>query len=182
MAPSLVLIGMPGAGKSTIGVLVAKYAVMDFVDTDVLIQVRTGESLQQTLDRAGYLELRRIEEQVILGLRHRQVVVATGGSAVYSSSAMAHLRALGRVVFLDVPLEILRQRLSDFPVRGIAGPPGQTVEQVHAERLPLYRRYADVTIACSGMEAEAIARRVAGQGSEAPGRASLRLMGQPLRR
>jgi len=166
MRTSLILIGMPGAGKSTVGVLLAKYAAMGFVDTDVLLQRHTGERLQQTLDRDGYQALRRTEEQVILGLAEPGCVIATGGSAVYSPAAMAHLHGLGRIVFLDVPLEVLRPRLSDFAARGIAGPPGRSLEQVHAERLPLYRRYAEVTVACTDRSAEAIARELAALAAE----------------
>ena len=161
MRTSIVLIGMPGAGKSTVGVLVAKFAALDFVDTDVLIQVRTGETLQRTLDRHGYQALRRIEETIILELGQDRCTVATGGSAVYSPAAMAHLRDLGRIVFLDVPLQALEHRVRDFAERGIAGPPGQTLAGVYAERTPLYRQYAEVTVACGDLDAETIARQVA---------------------
>lgn len=168
MRNSLILIGMPGAGKSSVGVLAAKYAALGFVDTDVLLQTHTGERLQQTLDRAGYQALRRLEEQVILGLAGARCVIATGGSAVYSPAAMAHLRQLGRMVFLDVPLEVLRPRLADFAARGIAGPPGRTLAEVYAERQPLYQRYAQITIACADRPAEAIAREVAALAAAGP--------------
>ena len=104
-ADSIVLIGMPGAGKSTLGILLAKELGMDFVDTDVVIQVQEGKTLQQILDGSDYMHLRSIEEQVLLTEQIADKVVATGGSAVYSSEGMARLKENAPVLFLDVPLE-----------------------------------------------------------------------------
>lgn len=153
---NIVLIGMPGSGKSTIGVLLAKKLGLDFVDTDLLIQLREGRTLQQILHTDGYLALRAIEENVLLGLSVDGAVVATGGSAVYSDDAMAYLRAMGTVVFLDAPLEEVRLRVTDFEERGIAAAPGTSLEQLYDERLPLYRRHAGVTVDCAGLTKEQV--------------------------
>ncbi|OPZ26013.1 MAG: Shikimate kinase [Lentisphaerae bacterium ADurb.BinA184] len=148
---NLVLIGMPGVGKSTVGVLLAKADSREFVDTDVVVQAREGRRLQEILDREGAAAFCRIEERHILSLDPANAVVATGGSAVYSAAAMAHLRVRGLVVFLDAPLDVLAQRLSDMDARGVVRPAGRSLPELYAERLPLYRRYAQVTIACGGL-------------------------------
>ncbi|WP_461482788.1 shikimate kinase [Porticoccus sp.] len=143
---NIVLIGMPGAGKSTVGVLLAKALGKDFVDSDVLIQVREGKTLQQIMDENDYLHLRQIEAQVLNDIDGRNLVIATGGSAVYSDSAMAHLASHGIVIYLDTPLQALRQRIRDYDSRGIARRPEQSFEELFAERTALYRRYADITL------------------------------------
>lgn len=150
--PGIVLIGMPGAGKSTIGGLLAARRGRPLVDTDHLIELREGESLQSILDRRGYLALRAIEEQVLLANDFAGQIVATGGSAVYSAAAMAHLKRFGPCVFLDIPLEEITTRVQNLESRGIAGPQGLGLAQVYAERLPLYRRYADMTIDGAGLD------------------------------
>ncbi|MEE9255278.1 MAG: shikimate kinase, partial [Pseudomonadales bacterium] len=108
---NIVLIGMPGAGKSTVGVILAKRTARDFVDTDLLIQKTEKRSLQEILDADGYLGLRRIEERVLLSMELCGHVIATGGSAVYSDAAMDHLRRMGIVVFLDVDLDAIKSRV-----------------------------------------------------------------------
>jgi shikimate kinase len=147
---SIVLIGMPGAGKSTVGVLLAKLTCRSFVDTDVLIQSQEGRPLQDIVDREGHLALRAIEEQVIVGHGCMGCVIATGGSAVYSPAAMAHLKKHGAVVFLDADLPTLEARVRDLDTRGLAKRPDQSFRDLFDERVPLYREYADITIDCSG--------------------------------
>ena len=151
---NIVLIGMPAAGKSTIGVLLAKRLGLDFVDTDVLIQVRTGMRLQTIIDEQGSDAFRVIEEQTILDLKVDNTVIATGGSAIYSEPAMLALGKSGHRVYLDVPLARLSQRLKDMDSRGLVIAPGETLASLYLGRLPLYRHYADVTIDCAkaGME------------------------------
>ncbi len=145
---NIVLIGMPGAGKSTVGVMLAKRLAKDFVDTDVLIQVVTARSLQHILDENGYLGLRDVEEKVILSLDCDNHVIATGGSAAYSDRAMHHLSGQGTIVFLDVPFEIIEQRVTDYGTRGIARREDQSFRDLFVERRPLYERYAEITLNC----------------------------------
>jgi shikimate kinase len=155
---NLILIGMPGAGKSTIGLLLAKYAHLGFLDTDLLLQAREGRSLQQIVNQEGYLGMRAVEERLILSLDCQHHVIATGGSVVYSEAAMQHLCSLGRIIFLDIPLLKLLPRLTDLDTRGLVHRPGQSLADLYAERLPLYRRYAHLTIDCQGLTPEQVAR------------------------
>jgi shikimate kinase len=158
-----VLIGMPGAGKSTVGVLLAKKAARGFVDTDLLIQTSQGRTLQDIVDTDGYTVLRKIEEDVLLGLSVRNKVIATGGSAVYSDLAMAHLKADGVVVFLDVELATLERRVRDFSMRGLARRPDQSFAELFDERFALYTRYADITIKCDDLTHEQVCERIIGE-------------------
>ncbi len=143
---NITLIGMPGAGKSTVGVVLAKKLSFAFVDTDILIQARRGRSLQQILDTDGYKVLRHIEEEEILQLQVEKSVIATGGSAVYSRRAMEHLQQISTIVFLDLPCAEICRRIHDFNTRGIACAPLQSFEELYTERLLLYRKYADLTL------------------------------------
>ena len=160
---SIILIGMPGAGKSTIGVLLAKETAFDFVDTDVLIQVQQGLTLQQILDQSGYLRLREIEQQVLLKLELSRHIVATGGSAVYSDSGMANLMRQGLVVFLDASLEQLQQRIHNYDSRGIARRPDQSFQDLFRERQQLYRHYAQYTIDCDKQSPNQIVQQIVTQ-------------------
>jgi shikimate kinase len=160
---NLVLIGMPGAGKSTIGVVLAKQTARAFVDTDLLIQTAAGRSLQAIVDREGYLALRKLEEQVLLGLSVNKHVIATGGSAVYSEQAMAHLKANGLVIHLDVDLDTLAARIDNLGTRGLAKRPDQTLADLLHERSALYQRYADLTIPCTGLSHEQVCERIIAQ-------------------
>lgn len=155
------LIGMPGAGKSTIGVLLAKETAKDFVDTDVLIQVRAKQSLQSIVDNAGYLTLRQLEEAALLDLALQDHVIATGGSAVYSSAGMDELKKLGPVVYLKVSLGELKQRVKNLPQRGIAAKPGQSLDDLYHERCPLYEKAADIIVDCDGKTAEQVIQAIA---------------------
>jgi shikimate kinase len=154
------LIGMPGAGKSTVGVLLSKRLALDFVDTDLAIQVREGRTLQQILDAEGHLRLREIEAAVLLGIDPRGRVVATGGSAVYSDEAMRHLAAGSTIVYLDVALAELRRRITDYDTRGIARRPEQSFEELFAERTRLYQRYAELRIDCAALGQEQLIDRI----------------------
>jgi shikimate kinase len=146
MLDSVVLIGMPGSGKSTVGVLLAKELRLEFVDTDLLIQTRTGRALQEILDEDGIPGFLRIEEETLLDFSSKGMVVATGGSVVYSEPSMGHLARSGVCVYLDCSVEVLEGRLSNLDSRGVVRAPGQTVAQLHAERDPLYRRWAQVVV------------------------------------
>lgn len=157
---NVILVGMPGAGKSTIGLLLAKELAKDFVDTDLLIQLREHSTLQDILDRFGYLHLRAVEEQVLLEADFNNHIIATGGSAVYSDKGMQHLRRLGKVVFLDVSLDELRARIDNYDSRGIARRPDQSFEDLFRERRALYQRYADITVDCSGCDQRAVVQNL----------------------
>lgn len=157
---NIVLIGMPGAGKSTVGVLLAKRTARDFIDTDVLIQSRHGLTLQAIVDRQGYRELLRIEETELCALQVDNHVLATGGSAVYSEIAMAHLKKGGIVVYIDVPLAVIERRVTDQGSRGLARRADQTLADLYREREPLYRRYADRIVDCGDLSPEAVCQSI----------------------
>ena len=148
---NLILIGMPGAGKSTIGVLLAKQRGTAFLDTDILIQTGEGYYLQDLISRHGISGFREIEETYLLGVPTDCGVVATGGSAVYSAKAMAHLKSLGPVVYLQIELEPLKARLGNLAERGVLRMPGQTIDMLYEERRPLYEKYADIVVSTAGM-------------------------------
>ena len=152
----MVLIGMPGSGKSTVGVLLAKAAQRSFLDTDVTIQAKEGRSLQEIIDREGLDFFRRLEERYILSLRVSACVIATGGSAVYYPAAMAHLASSGVIIHLDLDLPSLTKRLPDLHSRGVVRVPGQTLNGLFEERKPLYQKYARVTVPCAGHTHEQI--------------------------
>jgi len=160
MKTNVVLIGMPGAGKSTNGLLLAKALGKDFVDTDVLIQVREGKTLQLIMDNSDYLALRQIEESVLTGIDAQNTVIATGGSAVYSEDGMSHLRANGIIVYLETPLETLEQRIHDYETRGIAKHPEQSFDDLFSERSKLYNKYADIVIHCDQQPPEEVVQSV----------------------
>ena len=143
---NVALIGMPGAGKSTVGILLAKALGAPFVDTDVLIQTNEGRRLQELLDALGAEGFCAREARHILALQCRGTVIATGGSVVYSDDAMRHLAAHGCIVYLEVPPEILKNRLSDFSSRGVVIPRGTGIETLYAERRSRYTRWADYTV------------------------------------
>ena len=159
-ASNIVLVGMPGVGKSTVGVILAKLASLGFIDTDVLIQVFERRSLQSIIDSEGYMALRGIEERVLLGLDCRRHVISTGGSAVYSPAAMAHLAVDGVIVFLDVDLATLESRVLDLGGRGIAKHPDQSFAELFEERRRLYAAYADVTVDCQGITHEMVCTEI----------------------
>ena len=146
---NIVLIGMPGSGKSTVGVILAKMLAKSYLDTDILIQNREMRTLQDIVDREGHMALRRVEERVLLDVDCRDTVIATGGSAAYSEPAMRHLQDIGTVVFLHTELDTLQRRVGNYHTRGLAKRPEQSFEDLFAERLQLYRRYAEVVVETS---------------------------------
>jgi shikimate kinase len=150
MKSSITLIGMPGAGKSVIGKLLAKRLTLKFVDTDLLIEAHHKMPLQQLLDEQGYLKLRQIEESQILAMTPENEVISTGGSAVYSDKAMTYLKRVSTVIFLEIGLDTVRKRVHNFDKRGIARAPEQTIEMIFEEREVLYRKYADICQSSAG--------------------------------
>ncbi|MGM0462025.1 MAG: shikimate kinase [Fibrobacterota bacterium] len=158
---NITLIGMPGAGKSTVGIILAKSTARGFIDTDVLIQINEQKSLQDILDSQGHMALRDIEESVILRLNLADHIIATGGSAVYGDRAMMHLKKHSTVVYLHASLEEIERRIPNFKTRGIARRPGQSLEDLFTERSRLYRHYADFTVETEGKTLDAIADEIA---------------------
>lgn len=151
---NIVLIGMPGAGKSTIGVLLAKTLLMDFCDTDLIIQKQTGMSLCDIINDKGTDEFIKLENKVIASQSFENCVVATGGSAVYGKEAMQKLRSGGTSVYLKVDVNELEKRICDIHTRGIAMKEGTSIAELYAERAPLYEKYADITVDCTALTPE----------------------------
>ena len=142
----IVLIGMPGSGKSTVGVLLAKALGCLFTDVDLLISHRAKKPLQRILDEDGLEAFLALEEEVGSRLRAENTVIATGGSMVISDKAMRHLKTLGTVVYIDVPFEEIERRVTNIKTRGIVFHPNETLADVYRERKPLYERWADLTV------------------------------------
>jgi len=153
---NVVLIGMPGAGKSTIGVLLAKTINYRFIDTDLIIQRKYGKLLKDIIAERGMEEFLSIEEEEIIGLNTSQSVIATGGSIVLKENAMAHLKRIGIVIYLKVPYPELEKRIKNITARGIVMKKNQTLYDVYEERTPLYEKFADITICCSEKTMEQI--------------------------
>lgn len=151
---NMILIGMPGAGKSTVGVLLAKSLGYGFLDTDILLQQREGALLQTILDTKGAAAFLDAEEAVISGLDCRRTVIAPGGSAVCREGAMARLKQLGPVVYLRLPCAEVARRLSDIRTRGVVMEPGQTISGLYEIRAPLCERYADIIVDAGGQTPE----------------------------
>jgi len=146
---NIILIGMPGAGKSTVGVILAKTRGMKFIDTDIAIQETTGRLLQEIIDTDGPDTFKTIEEKTILSLHCHHAVIATGGSVVFSEEAMEHLTKDGVVVYLKISFEEMEKRLKNITTRGIVLRAGQSLFDMYTRRIPLYEKYADITIDCS---------------------------------
>jgi len=157
---NLTLIGMPGAGKSTTGIILAKNLGLEFFDTDILIQINQQKRLQDILDSKGYLDLRKIEEQEILKINIEDNVISTGGSAVYSQQAMTHLQSISKMIFLKADFEVLEKRINNFATRGIAKAENQTFKELFKERQILYKRYADITIDCNALTQDLAAEKI----------------------
>lgn len=161
---NVVLIGMPGCGKSTTGILLATELSYDFIDTDLLIIKEERKKLPEIIAEYGNEGLNRIEENLCATLHVHDSIIATGGSVVYGERGMKNLSNEGVIVFLDVPCDEIIRRIGDFSQRGIILKPGQTIEDLFEERRPLYQKYAEITVDTSGLtlaeSAEIIADRV----------------------
>lgn len=153
---NIILTGMPAAGKSTVGVLLAKRLGWSFVDTDLLIQTAESRKLQEILDSEGMAKFCAIEEKHILKLNCKRTVIATGGSAVYGKKAMSRLKSLGIVIHLDLSPDFLKKRLGNLSSRGVVMAEGQEIEALYSERRPLYDKYADATIDCGDLSPDQV--------------------------
>lgn len=149
MKNNVVLIGMPGAGKSTVGVVLAKKLGYRFVDSDLVIQEQYGKLLHELIEENGVEGFWEIENEVNASLDTQKSVIATGGSVIYGTEAMEHLREIGKVVYLKLPYEEVAERLGDLNARGVTLMPGQTLMDLYEERTPLYEKYAHIVIECS---------------------------------
>ena len=146
----ITFIGMPGCGKSCMGRAIAGKLKMKLIDADKLIEKRQGKKLQELIDELGIEKFRKIEEETLLSITGDNLIISTGGSAVYSDAGMMHLKSLGKVFYLFCGYDTILERIGDFSKRGIVLKQGQTIKDLFDERAPLYKKYADVTILCDG--------------------------------
>lgn len=154
MKNNIVLIGMPGAGKSTVGVLLAKALSYDFIDTDLVIQKTTGKKLYEIINEHGMEAFLAIENDLLKQLYANQTVIATGGSAVFGEEAMEHLSSMAIIVYIKLSCDEILRRVKNIKTRGIAMKKGKTLEDVYYERIPLYEKYADIVVECDNMTIE----------------------------
>jgi shikimate kinase len=157
---NIILIGLPSAGKSTVGVILAKTLGMNFIDTDIVIQENAGRLLQEIIDEEGSLAFLEMEEKTILSLDGYHAVIATRGSVVFSERAMEHLKSDGIVLYLDISFEDMVRRLDNITTRGIVLDKGQSLRDMYNQRIPLYEKYADIRIDCFDDDIETILERV----------------------
>ena len=157
---NIILIGMPGAGKSTLGVVLAKVLGYQFLDSDLLIQKQEKRKLHEIIAAEGYRGFQKIENQVNASIETENTVIATGGSVVYCEEAMTHLKSVGTVVYLKLSLDNLSKRLGNLKGRGVLLKDGQTLGGLYEERSPLYEKYADIVIDEEGKDLEASLKSV----------------------
>ena len=157
---NVILIGMPGAGKSTVGVVLAKRLGYTFLDSDLVIQQKYGKLLHELIREHGVEGFWKIENDVNAGLTCDKTVIATGGSAIYGAEAMEHLRSIGTVVYLRLTLSQIEERLGDLTERGVTLREGQDLKALYEERTPLYEKYAHVIIDCDGQKVRELVTRI----------------------
>jgi Shikimate kinase len=160
LKPNIVLIGMPGAGKSTVGVLLAKALGMAFIDTDIMIQEKQGCLLQELINGQGVAKFLSIEEQTILQLQTENCVIATGGSVIYSSAAIKHLKESGLLLYLNLRYDEIEQRINNMSSRGIVIEKGRTLLDLYQERVVLYEKQADIIVDCSDLSIEGVVAEI----------------------
>lgn len=157
---NLILIGMPGAGKSTVGVVLAKRLGFRFIDTDLVVQQKTGKLLYQLIDERGQDGFLTLENEICASIEADRSVIATGGSVVYGREAMEHLRAIGEVIDLKLSYEELVRRLGDLHERGVVLKEGYTLQQLYDERMPLYEKWAHHVIDCDGRQLREVVEEI----------------------
>lgn len=157
---NIILIGMPGSGKSTVGVLLAKLIGYKFIDSDLLIQDFAGKKLYEIIQDDGTDAFAKLESKINSEIQAERTVIATGGSVVYYPEAMEHLKSIGTVVFLNVQKEELEKRIGDFSKRGILIKHGESFDDLYKERMPLYTKYADITAFLDGNDLLENAREI----------------------
>ncbi len=157
---NVILIGMPGSGKSTVGVVLAKKLGYRFIDSDLVIQEKCGKLLYQLIEERGEAGFLMLENEINASITAEGAVIATGGSAVYGKEAMRHFRVIGQIVYLKLPFEELEKRLGDLHERGVVLKKGYTLRDLYEERIPLYEKYADITIACEGKDIRSVMEEI----------------------
>ena len=160
---NVILIGMPGSGKSTVGVVLAKKLGYQFLDSDLVIQETCGKLLYQLIEEKGEAGFLMLENEINASIIADHTVIATGGSAVYGKDAMSHFCKMGQIVYLKLPYEELKERLGDLHERGVVLKEGYTLLELYEERVPLYERYAGVVIECSGKSIRQVVEEIAAQ-------------------
>lgn len=158
---NIALIGMPGAGKSTIGVVLAKNMGMSFLDADLVIQEQEGKRLHELIEIYGMDGFLEIESRVNASLNPKTAVIATGGSAVYSAAAMEHLRSIAMICYLKLSYESIGERLGNLAERGVVLREGETLRELYEERVPLYEKYANITVECENKNIREIVMELA---------------------
>lgn len=148
---NITLIGMPGCGKSTLGVILAKAMNYDFLDSDLLIQKKMGINLQEIINQYGNDRFREIEDEVNASIEVKDTVIATGGSVVYGEKAMEHLKNISTVIYLRLSVNEILKRVDNIKTRGISMKPGETLVDLYNKRVPLYEKYADIVVDCNDM-------------------------------
>lgn len=157
---NVILIGMPGSGKSTVGVVLAKKLGYRFIDSDLVIQEKCGKLLYQLIEERGEAGFLMLENEINASIMAEGAVIATGGSAVYGREAMRHFQEIGRIVYLKLPFEELEMRLGDLHERGVVLKEGYTLRDLYEERIPLYEKYADITIDCEGKDIRGVMEEI----------------------
>ncbi len=169
---NVVLIGMPGAGKSTVGVILAKVLGYQFIDSDLLIQEQEQCLLKDIIEKDGLEGLIAVEEQVNTDIQAKNSVIATGGSVIYGDRAMQHLREIGVVVYLRLSYETIENRLDNIQQRGVVFREGQSLKSLYEERCPLYEKYAHITVDGEGLDAEKLMDKIAAAARDILGKES----------
>lgn len=157
---NITLIGMPGAGKSTVGVVLAKRMGMDFIDTDLIIQKEYNKTLSEIINEKGIEEFKKVENDVISKLELDNTIIATGGSAVYGKEAMKHLRDISKVVYIELSEENIEDRLGDLNERGVVLEEGETLQELYDERIPLYKKYAHIIVNADDMVLREVVKNI----------------------
>ena len=157
---NVVLIGMPGAGKSTIGVILAKVLGYHFIDSDILIQEREQCLLKDIIEKDGLDSLIAIEEEINSEIDVKHTVIATGGSVVYGAKAMEHLKSIGTIIYIKLSYDTIRNRLGNFRKRGVVLREDQTLKSLYDERCPLYEQYAHIIVDCENLTLEESMERI----------------------
>ena len=157
---NITLIGMPGAGKSTVGVVLAKRMGMDFIDTDLIIQKEYNKTLAEIINEKGIEEFKKVENDVISKLELDNTIIATGGSAVYGKEAMKHLRDISKVVYIELTEENIEDRLGDLNERGVVLEDGETLQELYDERIPLYKKYAHIIVNANDMVLREVVKNI----------------------